>query len=129
MLKHWHYEGIRHLIINGAYNSVSICDACKVGEPVRPAKLEKGILSHRNAIAEGQIFVIQKCALCDIHGYFAAIAGEGRRGRRSSEEGEEEQEGVFERRSSRAMFSWLMPVLGSEYSSKTGYSLQSQKWR
>lgn len=113
MLKHWHYEGMRHLILNGAYNSIPLCDACKIGEPVRPAKSENGILSHRNAIAEGQTSVIQKCSLCDIHGYLAAIASERKRGK-TSEEGEEEQEGVSERRSSRVMFSWLMPVLESE---------------
>jgi CRISPR-associated protein Cst2 len=115
MLKHWHYEGMRKL---GSAQGLPFCDACKIGEPVRPAKLENNILSHKNAVAEGQVAVIQKCAICDIHGYLAAIAGEGRGGRRTSEEGEEEQEGVSERRSSRVMFSWLMPVLGGEFSSR-----------
>lgn len=114
MLKHWHYESMRQL---GLKQGLPFCDSCKVGEPVRPAKLENNILSHKNAIAEGQVSVIQKCAICDIHGYLAAIAGGGRRGGRT-EESEEEQEGVSERRSSRVMFSWLMPVLGSEFPSK-----------
>lgn len=116
MLKHWHYEGMRKL---GFEQNLPFCDSCKMGEPVRPATLVNNILSHKNAIAEGQVSVIQKCATCDIHGYLAAIAGEGRRGRRTTGEGEEEeQEGVSERRSSRVMFSWLMPVLEGEYSSK-----------
>lgn len=114
MLKHWHYEGMRQL---GLKQGLPFCDSCKIGEPVRPAKLENGILSHKNAISEGAKNVVQKCAICDIHGYLAAISGEKQRGRRTSEEGEEE-EGVSERRSSRVMFSWLMPVLGSDSPSK-----------
>lgn len=112
MLKHWHYEGMRKL---NQQQALPLCDSCKIGEPVRPAKLDNNILSHKKAIWEGPKSVIEKCAICDIHGYLAAIAGEGRRGRRTSEEGEEEQEGVSERRSSRVMFSWLMPVLRSDF--------------
>ena len=109
MLKHWHYEGLRHLIINGAYSSIPLCAACKVGEPVRPAKLENGILSHRTAIEEGAEKVIEQCCICDIHGYLAAIGG-GKSSREIASESEE-QEPVSERRTSRVMFSWLMPVL------------------
>ncbi|MCD6318064.1 hypothetical protein J7M02_03235, partial [Candidatus Aerophobetes bacterium] len=36
MLKHWHYEAVRHLILNGEYFSLPLCDGCKVGEPIRP---------------------------------------------------------------------------------------------
>ncbi len=115
MLKHWHYEGMRKL---GMEKGLSFCDSCRIGEPVRPAKLENHILSHKNAVAEGQKSVIQKCAICDIHGYLAAIAGGGKRGREIAEENEEEREGVSERRSSRVMFSWLMPVLGGDSPSK-----------
>ncbi len=108
MLKHWHYEGMRKLALT---QNLPFCDSCKIGEPVRPAKLTtNGMLSHREAIDEGTDQVVKKCLICDIHGYLAAIGG-GRRGRGRTEEGEEEQEGVSERRSSRAMFSWLMPVL------------------
>jgi CRISPR-associated protein Cst2 len=111
MLKHWHYEGMRHLIINGIYSSIPLCASCKVGEPVRPAELlDNGILSHRTAIEKGTEEVIKQCSICDVHGYLAAIAGaKGAKG--TSAESEEEQEPVSERRSSRAMFSWLMPVL------------------
>jgi CRISPR-associated protein Cst2 len=111
MLKHWHYEGMRHLIINGAYSSIPLCAACKVGEPVRPAELlNDGILSHRTAIEKGAEAVIKQCSICDVHGYLAAIAGaKGSKG--TSAESEEEQEPVSARRNSRVMFSWLMPVL------------------
>jgi CRISPR-associated protein Cst2 len=111
MLKHWHYEGMRHLIINSAYSSIPLCAACKVGEPIRPAELlNDGRLSHRIAIEKGAEVVVKQCSICDVHGYLAAIAGaKGTKG--TSAESEEEQEPVSERRSSRAMFSWLMPVL------------------
>jgi len=111
MLKHWHYEGMRHLILNGAYSSILLCAACKVGEPVRPAELlNDGILSHRTAIEKGAEVVVKQCSICDVHGYLAAIAGaKGAKG--TSAESEEEQEPVSARRSSRVMFSWLMPVL------------------
>jgi len=111
MLKHWHYEGMRQLIINGTYSSIPLCASCKVGEPVRPAELlDNGILSHRTAIEKGAEVVVKQCSICDVHGYLAAIAGaKGAKG--TSAESEEEQEPVSERRSSRAMFSWLMPVL------------------
>lgn len=115
MLKHWHYEGMRKL---GLERNLPFCDSCRIGEPVRPATLENNILSHREAIEKGQASIIKECVICDIHGYLAAIGGEGRRSRRTSAEGEEEQEGVSERRNSRVMFSWLMPILGSEFSSK-----------
>lgn len=109
MLKHWHYEAMRKL---GREQTLPLCDSCNIGEPVRPATLTtENKLSHQEAIDAGTQEVIKKCAICDIHGYLAAIAGKGRRGRRTSEEGEEEQEGISERRSSRVMFSWLMPVL------------------
>jgi len=107
MLKHWHYEGMRHLIINGPYSSTPLCAACKIGEPIRPAGLlDDGILSHRTAIEKGAEEVIRQCGICDVHGYLAAI-----KGKKGGSENEEEQEAVSERRCSRAMFSWLMPVL------------------
>lgn len=91
MLKHWHYEGMRKL---GLEQKLPFCDSCKIGEPVRPAKLTRdNKLSHQEAIDEGTLEVIKKCAICDAHGFLAAI-GE-----------------TSERRSSRVMFSWLMPLL------------------
>ncbi|MCM8825192.1 MAG: DevR family CRISPR-associated autoregulator [Candidatus Omnitrophica bacterium] len=116
MLKHWHYEGMRHL---GLKNALSFCDSCKIGEPVRPAKLEKGILYHKKAISEGVEAVVRNCAICDIHGYLAAIGGKGRKEKEEAEEENDGQQGgVSERRNSRVMFSWLMPVLGTEFTSK-----------
>jgi len=93
MLKHWHYEGMRKL---GLEQGLPFCDSCKIGEPVRPAKLTSdNKLSHQEAINEGTEQVIKKCITCDIHGFLAAIGT------------------TSERRSSRAMFSWLMPVLNT----------------
>lgn len=112
MLKHWHYEGMRKLSLE---RELPLCDSCKIGEPVRPAKLENNELSHKKAITEGTTSVVKNCVICDIHGYLAAIAGEERKDKGTSEEGEKEQEGVSERRSSRVMFSWLMPVLTSNF--------------
>jgi len=107
MLKHWHYEAMRKL---GIEQKLPFCDACKIGEPVRPAILDGKVLSHRKAIELGTEEVIKKCVLCDTHGYLAAIAGKGKK--RSVSEGESEgQEGISERRSSRVMFSWLMPII------------------
>lgn len=95
MLKHWHYEMMRKIGIESEYN-LPFCDACKIGEPVRPAILKDGKLSHTDAVNQGAEEIIKNCAICDTHGYLAAIGN------------------ISERRSSRAMFSWLMPVLESE---------------
>ncbi len=91
MLKHWHYETMRKLSLD---KNLPLCDSCKIGEPIRPAKIvEDDKLSHQAAIDEGVEEVIKKCTICDIHGFLAAVGT------------------TSERRSSRAMFSWLMPVL------------------
>lgn len=94
MLKHWHYVAMRKL----NQKPLPLCDSCKIGEPVRPASLTAdNKLSHQEAIDAGTEEVIKKCAICDIHGFLAAI-GE-----------------TSERRSSRTMFSWLMPVLRNDF--------------
>lgn len=93
MLKHWHYEAMRKL---NQEQTLPLCDSCKIGEPVRPAFLTAdNKLSHQEAIDAGTEEVIKKCAICDIHGFLAAIGT------------------TSERRSSRTMFSWLMPVISS----------------
>ncbi len=93
MLKHWHYEAMRKL---GREQNLPFCDSCKVGEPVRPAKLKpNGNLSHQEAIDKGAVEVVKECSICDIHGFLAAIGT------------------TSERRSSRAMFSWLMPIISA----------------
>lgn len=97
MLKHWHYEGMKHLIINGSYSSIPLCDGCKVGEPIRPGEIINGNLTQ---VAKTEKDAIVACAVCDIHGYLIAQSAEG-----------EGQRGTSVRRISRAMFSWLMPVL------------------
>jgi CRISPR-associated protein Cst2 len=105
MLKHWHYEGMKHLIVNGSYPAVPLCAGCKAGEPIRPGTINNGNLSQNSGISEAD--AIKNCAVCDIHGYLIAkpeaTAGEG---------------GISARRTSRAMFSWLMPVLGYDTTQK-----------
>lgn len=103
MLKHWHYEGMRHLILNGLYTSVPLCAGCKVGEPIRPAEIKNGNLKQ---IAKPEEDAILSCVICDVHGYLIAREAEG-----------ESDRGISARRTSRAMFSWLMPVLGPETTS------------
>jgi len=96
MLKHWHCEVMRQL---GLAQHFPFCDACKIGEPVRPGIIvdDNGQkkLSHQEAIDRGTAEVVKSCIVCDIHGYLAAIGT------------------TSERRTSRIMFSWLMPVLDS----------------
>lgn len=99
MLKHWHYEGMRHLILNGSYNSVPLCAGCKMGEPVRPAEFKNNKLAQ---VAKPETQAINDCCICDIHGYLIAQGAEG------------QTRGTSARRSSRVMFSWLMPVLGTQ---------------
>ncbi len=105
MLKHWHYEGMKHLIVNGSYTAVPLCAGCKAGEPIRPGNIANGNLSQDSGISEEN--AIKNCVVCDSHGYLIAkpeaTAGEG---------------GISARRSSRAMFSWLMPVLEIDTTSK-----------
>jgi CRISPR-associated protein Cst2 len=104
MLKHWHYEAMRHLILNGKYSSLSMCDGCKVGEPIRPGGIRNGNLTQLDRREEDSI---STCTICDIHGYLIAQG--------AKQEGES---GASARRSSRIMFSWLMPVLSTKSFSK-----------
>lgn len=97
MLKHWHYESMRHLILSGEYGEVALCDGCRSGEPVRPGKINGNQLSQ---VAKSEDEAIQECAICDTHGYLI-----------TREAGGESDRGISARRSSRVMFSWLMPVL------------------
>ncbi|MEW6118349.1 MAG: DevR family CRISPR-associated autoregulator [Nitrospirota bacterium] len=105
MLKHWHYEGIKHLIVNGSYFSIPLCAGCKAGEPIRPAEVRNDNLLTQ--VSKPEQDAITSCAVCDIHGYLIAQQAEG-----------EGQRGTSARRISRAMFSWLMPVLDSDIVSK-----------
>jgi len=99
MLKHWHYEGVRALINNGSY-TLPLCPGCKTGEPIRPGQISNGKLVQ---IVKAEKDILSSCCICDIHGYLIAQG--------AKEEGEG---GISSRRISRAMFSWLMPVLGIE---------------
>lgn len=104
MLKHWHYEGMKHSIVNGAYTSIPLCAGCKAGEPIRPAEIRNYNLTQ---VTKPEQDAITSCAVCDIHGYLIAREAEG-----------EQERGTSARRISRAMFSWLMPVLNSIQPSK-----------
>jgi CRISPR-associated protein Cst2 len=124
MLKHWHLEGMRHLIINGSYPSVQLCAGCKVGEPIRPALLSDEKLEQIKPkdIKEEENFV-KNCIICDIHGYLIAQGAKEEKEETSEEENEKKkkgkkQKGLNLRRASRAMFSWLMPVLGVDTAQK-----------
>ncbi|HIE36289.1 MAG TPA: DevR family CRISPR-associated autoregulator [Candidatus Omnitrophica bacterium] len=104
MLKHWHYEGVRSLINEGRYSSLPLCAGCKVGEPIRPAEIKNGKITQ---ISKSESDIISFCTICDIHGYLIA---------QGATEGE--QRGKSARRTSRAMFSWLIPVVDKESISK-----------
>lgn len=96
MLKHFHLSHMTELELAEA--QPKLCDGCKVGEPIRPAKFdEEGKLKELPDISEEE--AIEKCVVCDAHGYLVAQA-------------------QALRRNSRAMFSWLVPVLNTEFTSK-----------
>jgi CRISPR-associated protein Cst2 len=99
MLKHWHFEAMNNLILRGPYSNVPLCDACKAGEPIRPGEIKNGTLVQ---VAKPESEAILSCAVCDIHGFLIAQEAEG------------ESKGISSRRASRAMFSWLMPLLDAE---------------
>jgi CRISPR-associated protein Cst2 len=103
MLKHWHYEAVRQLIAQGQYSGLSLCAGCRAGEPLRPSEVRDGRITQ---IASAEREVISNCVVCDVHGYLIAQEAEG------------DQRGISARRTSRVMFSWLMPVLGEEAISK-----------
>lgn len=109
MLKHWHYEGMRHLILRGEYTAMPLCDGCRAGEPLRPGKIETGEIKQ---IATDDNEAINSCALCDVHGYLIA-----QEAKKLNSKGQSER-GFSSRRSSRVMFSWLMPVIGTENTSR-----------
>lgn len=103
MLKHWHVEAMNNLILRGSFSNVPLCDGCKVGEPIRPGELKNGTLVQ---VAKPESKAILSCAVCDIHGFLIAQGAEG------------ESKGVSSRRTSRAMFSWLMPILNADTAQK-----------
>lgn len=118
MLKHWHYECMRK-IIGSRKNGISLCSSCEIGEPLRPGFLiEEGDskkLTQKTPLDEKAI--ISNCAICDVHGFL--IAQEGNSGK-SSEDGSgsakrtQKTQGISSRRNSRVLFSWLLPVIGTE---------------
>jgi len=121
MLKHWHYEGMRHLILSGQYSLDQLCSGCKVGEPIRPASLANEKLQQikPKKLKDEEKFV-KDCVICDIHGYLIAQEAKGKGEEEESETSKEKgkQKVPPLRRSSRVMFSWLMPVLGYDTTQK-----------
>jgi len=104
MLKHWHYTHYRTQIPED-----KLCEACKVGEPLRPAfeRTGKGELIQVEPKGMDDIKrIVQDCAVCDLHGYLIAKKAKGA------------EEGTSTRRTSRAMFSWLLPVLDGPSASR-----------
>jgi len=94
MLKHWHYEAMRKL---GLGRGLKFCDGCKNGEPIRPGKMKENNLVQESKSEED---AITNCCICDIHGYLIAKGAKG-----------EKETGTSARRTSRVLFSWLMPAL------------------
>jgi len=104
MLKHWHYQHYRTQIPQD-----KLCEACKVGEPLRPAfgRTDKGELIQVEPKGMDDIKkIVGGCAVCDLHGYLIAKKAKGA------------EEGTSTRRTSRAMFSWLLPVLDGPSASR-----------
>ncbi len=105
MLKHWHYEAMRKLCGDERIGSFSMCDGCKAGEPIRPGELDEK--NNLKQVARGEEHAIENCGVCDVHGYLIAKGAE-----------DEQGQGISSRRSSRVLFSWLMPVVGKETTTK-----------
>jgi len=103
MLKHWHLEAMNNLILRATFSNIPLCDGCKVGEPIRPGEIKNEKLVQ---VAKPESEAILSCAVCDIHGFLIAQGAEG------------ESKGISSRRTSRAMFSWLMPVIDTEIAQK-----------
>ncbi|MCX7974839.1 MAG: DevR family CRISPR-associated autoregulator [Candidatus Aminicenantes bacterium] len=99
MLKHWHFDAMNNLIMRGTYSSIPLCDGCKAKEPIRPGELKDNKLVQ---VAKPESEAIKSCVVCDIHGFLIAQSAQ------------DKTKGVSSRRTSRIMFSWLMPVLGTE---------------
>ncbi len=88
MLKHWHLSILADLAKD---KGVKLCGPCSQQEPMRGPNDEDP-----DDDAEAAEAAVKRCPACDIHGFLVA------EGNRSV------------RRNSRAMFSWLLPVLDEE---------------
>lgn len=97
MVKHWHAEALRELAQD---QGLPLCDACRLGEPLRPGRLVDGALQQVSNATEKD--AVAQCVICDIHGYLIAQEGRGAGGAAD-----------VTRRTSRAQFSWVLPVLDS----------------
>jgi len=86
MLKHWHLSLFSDLVKEAGGE---LCEQCRRGEPVRGPVQDDDPTDD----VEAAKVSVRRCAVCDLHGFLMA------EGQRSV------------RRNSRAMFSWLLPVL------------------
>ncbi len=100
MLKHWHLEAMRKLANSSRSDSLKLCDGCKSGEPIRPGQIDRDNLKQ---VAKAEEAAVRDCAICDIHGYLIAKGAEG-----------DQEQGISSRRTSRVLFSWLMPIIGEQ---------------
>ncbi len=67
MLKHWHLEGMRKLILNGSYSSISLCDGCKAGEPIRPGEIKNGEFNSKlQSQSKMQFYLVLSVIFTDI---------------------------------------------------------------
>jgi len=103
MLKHFHLAFMRDLELRE--QNPRLCGVCQAGEPARPGyvdftnnRIKAGFYdTNGKEISEDQGII--NCLICDVHGY---LYPEKR-----------EKKTAPPRRNSRAMFSWLLPVLVS----------------
>ena len=102
MLKHWHFEHLRKSCLADP-DKLPLCDGCRAGEPIRPGEGEPGKIVQ---VARAEPEAVSRCVVCDLHGYLIAQQAKGA------------AKGVSTRRTSRALFSWLMPCLDSEATSR-----------
>lgn len=102
MIKHWHQEVLRDL---ARQLGLPLCEACAAGEPIRPGKWDpkKGQGGAYTWDPKPEEEAISQCVICDVHGYLIAQMS-----------GSEKEKGISARRNSRALFSWAIPVFGTE---------------
>jgi len=85
MMKHWHLAHIQRAELERGEDA-KLCDDCRIMEPQREP--------------ESEMSGLRDCIVCDVHGFLKAEKVQGEDGKK-----------VIPRRSSCAMFSWLLPVV------------------
>lgn len=100
MIKHWHQALMTELAIR---RGLPLCDGCRAGEPIRPGEWTEKKQGEKELrqVPMTEDKAVRQCVICDAHGYLIAQGGK-------------KEVGLSARRNSRAMFSWALPVLGTE---------------